>query len=96
MCYYICCELFIEIIECVHFLHERNVIHRGLKPANILITNGINGRFVKLGDFCISMNHEFYNESQTQSSGTHKYWFHGKYWTRSIDFTGIWYESRYL
>jgi serine/threonine protein kinase len=73
LCYYICCELFIEIIECVHFLHERNVIHRGLKSANILITDGINGRFVKLGDFCISMNHEIYDESQTQSSGTHKY-----------------------
>jgi serine/threonine protein kinase len=53
LCYYIYCELIIEIIECVHFLHERNVIHRGLKPANILITDGINGRFVKLGDFCI-------------------------------------------
>jgi serine/threonine protein kinase len=38
-----------------------------------LITNGINGRFVKLVDFGISLNHEFYNQSHTQSSGTHEY-----------------------
>jgi serine/threonine protein kinase len=42
--YYICCELFTEIIECVNYLHGRNVIYRDLKPANISITDGINGR----------------------------------------------------
>jgi serine/threonine protein kinase len=30
---------------------KKNIIHRDLKPDNILITNGINGRFVKLADF---------------------------------------------
>jgi serine/threonine protein kinase len=30
-----------------------------LKLSNILITNGINGRFVKLGNFGLSQNHEF-------------------------------------
>jgi serine/threonine protein kinase len=59
MCYFICCELFTEMIECVHYLHGRNIIHRDLKPANILITDGINGRFVKLADFGLSVNHEF-------------------------------------
>ncbi len=72
LCYYICCELLTEIIECLNYLHERNVIHMNLKLSNILITNGINGRFVKLADFGISLIHEFYNESQTQSSGTQK------------------------
>jgi hypothetical protein len=71
--YYICCELLIEIIECVNYLHERNIIHMNLKPTNILLTNGINGRFVKLGNFGLSLNHEFYNQSQTHRSGTHKY-----------------------
>jgi alpha-tubulin suppressor-like RCC1 family protein len=73
LCYYICCELLTEIIECLNYLHERNVIHMNLKPKNILLTNGINGRFVKLGNFGLSLNHEFYNESQTHRSGTHKY-----------------------
>jgi serine/threonine protein kinase len=37
-----------------------------------LITDGINGRFVKLGDFGLSVTHQF-NESHTQCSGTLKY-----------------------
>jgi hypothetical protein len=71
-CYFISCELLTEIIECVNYLHERKIIHRDLKPANILITYGINGRFVKLGDFGLSVTHQF-NESHTQCSGTLKY-----------------------
>jgi serine/threonine protein kinase len=73
LCYYICCELFTEIIECVDYLHGRNVIHRDLKPANILITDGINGRFVKLADFGLSVNHEFIDQSHTQGPGTPNY-----------------------
>jgi serine/threonine protein kinase len=71
-CYFICCELLTEIMECVRYLHERKIIHRDLKPANILITDGINGRFVKLGDFGLSVTHEF-NQSHTQCRGTVKY-----------------------
>jgi hypothetical protein len=71
--YYICCELFTEIIECVDYLHVRNVIHRDIKPANILITSGINGRFVKLADFGLSVSHEFVDQSHTQFLGTLKY-----------------------
>jgi 3-phosphoinositide dependent protein kinase-1 len=48
-----------ELIECVNYLHVRNIIHRDLKPMNILITDGINGRFVKLEDFGLSAIHEF-------------------------------------
>jgi serine/threonine protein kinase len=62
LCYYICCELLSEIIECVHYLHERNRIHRDLNPANILITDGINGRFLKL------TNPAFNHQSVTQCS----------------------------
>jgi hypothetical protein len=73
MCYFICCELLTEIIECVDYLHKRNVIHRDFKPENILITDGINGRFVKLTDFGLSVYHEFIDQSHTQGSGTKKY-----------------------
>jgi serine/threonine protein kinase len=44
-----------------------------LKPANILITDGINGRFLKLGDFGLSVIHEFNDESHTRCSGTLNY-----------------------
>jgi serine/threonine protein kinase len=73
LCYFICCELLVELIECVNYLHVRNIIHRDLKPVNILITDGINGKFVKLGDFGLSVTHEFNDQSHTQGSGTDKY-----------------------
>jgi alpha-tubulin suppressor-like RCC1 family protein len=73
LCYFICCELLTELIECVNYLHVRNIIHRDLKPVNILITDGTNGRFVKLGDFGLSVKHEFNDQSHTQLSGTLKY-----------------------
>jgi alpha-tubulin suppressor-like RCC1 family protein len=73
LCYFICCELLVEIMECVNYLHIRNIIHRDLKPTNILITDGINGRFVKLGDFGLSVIHEFNDQSHTQAMGTMKY-----------------------
>jgi serine/threonine protein kinase len=49
------------------------IIHRDLKPANILISYGLNGRFVKLADFGLSTFHEFEGQSHTQNIGTHKY-----------------------
>jgi hypothetical protein len=71
--YYIEIELFKEILECVEFLHKRNIIHRDLKPENILITDGRNGRFIKIGDFGLSVKHEFINQSHTEDRGTVKY-----------------------
>ncbi len=44
-----------------------------LKPTNILLTNGINGRFVKLGNFGLSLHQEFHNQSQTKDSEPLKY-----------------------
>ncbi|CAG2178831.1 unnamed protein product [Oppiella nova] len=47
--YFISCELFREILECVQYLHELDpqIIHRDLKPENILIDrHGRDGRFV--------------------------------------------------
>ena len=52
--YYISCQLFKEVLECVQYLHESNpkIMHRDLKPENILIAqNSNNHRFLKLCDF---------------------------------------------
>ena len=35
--YFISCQLFEEVIECVKYLHDSNIMHRDLKPENILI-----------------------------------------------------------
>jgi serine/threonine protein kinase len=70
--YFISCELLIEILESVNILHKINIIHRDLKPTNILISEGTNGKFVKIADFGLATIHNK-NESHTQGSGTFKY-----------------------
>jgi serine/threonine protein kinase len=71
--YYIASELSIEILESVDYLHKQKVIHRDLKPNNILITNGMNGRFVKIADFGLATIHEFDEQSHTKYKGTIRY-----------------------
>ncbi|HEY6437666.1 MAG TPA: protein kinase, partial [Ignavibacteriaceae bacterium] len=71
--YYISSELFIEILEGVHYLHKQKVIHRDLKPNNVLITDGMNGRFVKIADFGLATFHEFDGQSHTKYKGTVRY-----------------------
>ena len=50
--YFISCQLFEEVLECVRYLHDSNIMHRDLKPENILVLkNGVNHKFFKLGGF---------------------------------------------
>jgi len=71
--YSISSELFKEILKGVHYLHTLcpPIIHRDLKPTNILITDGMNGKFVKLADFGLAVVHD--KQTHTQGSGTNKY-----------------------
>ncbi|CAG2166490.1 unnamed protein product, partial [Oppiella nova] len=59
--YFISCEIFKEILECVQYLHEMNppVIHRNLTPGNILIVrNHVQGRFIKLCSLILATIHD--------------------------------------
>jgi serine/threonine protein kinase len=73
--YYISSELFIEILEAVNYLHSLKppIIHRDLKPTNILITKGLNGRFVKLADFGLAIILEFDEQTTTEVLGSTRY-----------------------
>ncbi len=44
-----------------------------MKPANILFTNGLNGKFVKIANFGLATFHKFEGESHTKHKGTRKY-----------------------
>ncbi len=71
--YYIACELFIEILEAVQYLHGMDIIHGDLNPTNIMLKNYENNeRFlIKIGDFGISSICEF-SEKSHSSNGYHK------------------------
>ncbi len=59
--YYITCEIFKELLECVQYLHDLKppVIHRDLKPDNILIAQNVNNnRFIKIADLGLYTFHE--------------------------------------
>jgi len=71
--YFTSSELFFEILESCDYLHKQNIIHRDLKPTNILITNGLNGRFIKLSDFGLATVHEFEGQSHIKYAETRVY-----------------------
>jgi hypothetical protein len=70
--YYIACEIFIEILEGVEYLHENNTIHRDLKPDNILLGISKNKKFVKIADFGLLAFHKYAIEVKNQNKD-HKY-----------------------
>ena len=43
-------DFFIQMTLALHFMHERNILHRDLKTQNVFLKNGA----LKLGDFGIS------------------------------------------
>jgi tRNA A-37 threonylcarbamoyl transferase component Bud32 len=72
--YYIASELFIEILESVHYLHNNNIIHRDLNPYNILIKRTVKGnKFIKIGDFGLISIHENAEKLHSVYKGQVKY-----------------------
>jgi serine/threonine protein kinase len=73
--YFIVSQLFIEIIEGVNYLHTQSppLIHRDLKPVNILLKRDKRGNLVKIADFGLLAIHKFVEESHTADKGTVKY-----------------------
>ena len=50
--YFISCQLFVDVLQCVRYLHYSNIMHRNLKKENILIVQNANKQILlKLGGF---------------------------------------------
>jgi serine/threonine protein kinase len=74
MGYYISSQIFIEILECVQYLHKNQIIHRDLNPCNILIKrNEEIKRFIKICDFDLIAIHKFAQQSHTEDRGHLRY-----------------------
>ncbi|CAG2105954.1 unnamed protein product [Medioppia subpectinata] len=69
--YYISFNIFKQLVESVKYLHNKNVIHRDLKPDNVLIDNENNYRYIKLCDFGLSKSVDVLIYRYRQSSAKH-------------------------
>ena len=58
-------KYFVQILEGVDFLHQRNIYHSDIKPSNILLTSDDN---IKLCDFRIAVGLQWQTESFTTST----------------------------
>ena len=59
-------EAFAQLVDAVHFCHERGVFHRDIKPENILCTD--DGKHVRLADFGLSIDSEYCSDFGCGSS----------------------------
>ena len=58
-------KYFVQILEGVDFLHQRNIYHSDINPANILLTSDDN---IKICDFGIAVGLEWQTDSSATSS----------------------------
>ena len=75
LAYYISSELLLEILEGIRYLHESMppIMHRDVRPQNILIKPEQKGRFVKISDFGLAKMQKNQGQSNTTVMTGNKY-----------------------
>ena len=61
----------VTILKAVNFMHSRNIVHRDMKPENLLLASKTNDSDVKIADFGFAI--EATGETLTQRCGTPGY-----------------------
>ncbi|XP_021262250.1 testis-specific serine/threonine-protein kinase 6-like [Numida meleagris] len=64
-------DIFVQVVGAMHYLHDRNIVHRDLKCDNILLS--ADGRQAKIADFGFSKEVSSYPEPSTTFCGTEAY-----------------------
>ncbi|CAG2105953.1 unnamed protein product, partial [Medioppia subpectinata] len=67
--YYILYHIFKQLVESVEYLHNKDIIHRDIKPDNVLIDNKY--RYIKLCDIGLSKSVDVLSDGYKQSSVKH-------------------------
>jgi serine/threonine-protein kinase len=58
------CAVICQVLEALEFAHQRKLVHRDVKPRNILVSRGGRRLHVKLADFGLAKNFELAGLSQ--------------------------------
>ncbi len=61
-------KLLIDVLNGLSYLHQNDIIHRDIKPGNILIKNTKNGPVAKITDFGISKSAEAASNPDSSSA----------------------------
>ncbi len=73
--YYMATQLMHELVNGIGYLHSNKppIIHRDIKPTNVLICYHGSGKFIKIAGFGLAIEHSELSMSHTKDVGAVKY-----------------------